>query len=126
AALEQERPTTCPTCGIELAGKDRYSHLVTVHGYLDLDGTLLPRATVLTRLWDRIFLHGDLSAHRRLLGVFDAPTAAAPAAAPKDQVANEGQAEKGGAAYGAALEDELSRRLPSAGTVPRVYIDHLR
>src|SRR5262249_54524862 len=77
ATLEQERPTTCAVCGLELAGKDRYSHLVTVHGYLDLDGTLLPRTTVEARLWDRVLLHGDLAAHRRLLGILDAPSTGA-------------------------------------------------
>src|SRR5439155_6969345 len=51
ALLEGERPSTCPECKIGLASRDRFAHLVTRHGYLDVDGALLPRPAALSRLW---------------------------------------------------------------------------
>lgn len=111
AALEQERPTNCPECGVELAGRDRATHLTTAHGYVDLDGALLPRAEALTRLWDRVFLHADATAHRRLVELFAG--------------LGNGEPARPGEAYTVALEAELARLLPSSGELPRIYVEHL-
>jgi hypothetical protein len=89
-ALEGERPTNCPVCGLELAGRDRAGHLAQVHDYVDVFGTLLPRPAALARLWDRVFSAADAPAHDRLAEVL--------------------LGGKSGPAYAAALEAELARR----------------
>src|SRR5206468_2043586 len=76
AVLEGERPSTCPECKIELASRDRFAHLVTRHGYLDVDGVLLPRPAALGRLWERVLTGSDTLAHARLLQVYGESTVA--------------------------------------------------
>src|SRR5262249_38308599 len=84
AHLEDERPATCPECGVGLTGRDRPGHLMSAHGYVDVFGAVLPRPVALARLWDRVFTGGDTKAHDRicdlLIGVEDSgssPRAAA-------------------------------------------------
>jgi hypothetical protein len=89
-ALEGDRPTTCPVCHLELAGRDRPEHLQDVHGYVSISGTLLPRPMALERLWDGVFLQGDIAAHDQLVEIFNTE---------KDC----------GKSYVASLEEELKR-----------------
>jgi hypothetical protein len=90
-ALEGDRPTTCPVCRMELTGRDRPEHLQDAHGYVSVAGTLLPRAMAVERLWEGIFLQGDIAAHDQLVEIFG----------------NDENAKKN---YVASLEEELKRR----------------
>lgn len=90
--LEEERPTDCPECHVQLAHRDRTDHLRRQHGYIDVAGSLVPRAVALERLWDRALLQGEQTAHDRLLEVL------APA---REQVP---------LAYVVSLEEALTRR----------------
>ncbi len=109
AAVERDRPVVCPECGHHVAGRDQRIHLVAAHGYLDVSGTLLPRAAALARLWEQTFAQADVPAHHRLcelLGV-DATTGG--------ETASKADAKKRSflmraSPYLAALEAELSRR----------------
>jgi hypothetical protein len=94
AQLEGERPANCPECGIELAGRNRPLHLISVHGYVDVFGAVQPRAIALTRLWDRVFSTGDVSAHDRLCEILldEVPSGQTPSP------------------YAASLEGELEHR----------------
>ncbi|HEV3084153.1 MAG TPA: hypothetical protein VGY66_30500 [Gemmataceae bacterium] len=60
------QPNFCPECGLMVAERSLPEHLITVHDYLTLSGTLLPRSVALTCLWDRVLLTGDPQAHERL------------------------------------------------------------
>jgi hypothetical protein len=74
-------------------------HLVAVHGYLELTGTLLPRDVALTCLWDRVFSKGDVQAHEQVCLLLDGPP---------DGRTNQRP-------YVAALEVELRHRLDQPG-----------
>jgi hypothetical protein len=93
-ALEGDRPTSCPVCRMELAGRDRPAHLRDVHGFLEVFGALLPRAAALERLWERILVQGDAQAHDRLLEILNIADQNGDAAS----------------VYVAMLERELNRR----------------
>jgi hypothetical protein len=103
--LEESRPTTCPVCNIELTTRDRFSHLVQTHGYVQVDGTLLPRPTAFARLWDKALLEGDTNANHRLVEICSG------AVGPKGYVAE--------------LEAELGRRGGEADR-RREMLEHLR
>src|SRR5439155_21205761 len=83
-----------------------FSHLVTLHGYLEVDGALLPRPAALGRLWERVLTSGDELSHARLVQIYG--ESGAPAA------------------YVAALEHELTRRLPLLGGDIRPALEPLR
>ena len=69
--LEGERSETCPVCQQKIARAQRVEHLRSVHGYVELDGIVLPRPQLLARLWDKVFLEGSQSAHDQLLTLLD-------------------------------------------------------
>jgi hypothetical protein len=100
--LEDNRPDTCPLCGIQLTRRERVSHLRNVHGYIEVGGAMLPRKQGVARLWDRVFQSGDRRSHEQLVELF------ADEARPG---ANAGNANAGnGATYAEALEAEIIRR----------------
>ncbi len=101
AALNLDLPTNCPVCAAELEDRDTAAHLVSVHGYLVVEGTPLPRADALARLWDRVFTAGDTQAHERLCSLLI-----------------DESAEGIGAPYLAALEEESVRRADTVFTGP--------
>ncbi len=106
ADLESDRPIRCPVCQVQIPNRERFRHLVTEHGYLEVDGTLLSRPDALARLWEQVATWGDGQAHRRLLEIFHA--AEQPAA------------------YVAGLEAELGRRTAGpGGGVPRSVLETL-
>jgi hypothetical protein len=104
AAVSQQIPTTCPVCGASLPDRDTAGHLVSVHGYLEEAGTLLPRDEVLGRLWDRVFDSGDAEAHERLCGLLGAEALDASTM----QMMHSPHA--AASPYVAALESEILRR----------------
>src|SRR5581483_7809568 len=57
------------------------SHLRAVHGYLELDGDVVPAETALARLWERAVYDQDRPAHEQLLELylFALPAAGGPA-----------------------------------------------
>ena len=74
AVLEGEKPTQCPVCKVQLSARDRDLHLMTAHGYAEVDSSMLPRPVAVGRLWEKTFADGDLSAHRRLAELLDGTT----------------------------------------------------
>jgi hypothetical protein len=68
--LEALRPTQCPLCQMPITLGERSSHLRAVHGYLELDGDVLPAETALTRLWERTLYDQDRLAHDQLLELY--------------------------------------------------------
>jgi hypothetical protein len=95
AALERDRPTVCPECGLHLPIGDRPEHLTSAHGYVDVFGSLLPRPEGLARLWNRTFTQADRPAHERICQLLGAAGRSSTGDRP---------------AYVAALEAELKRR----------------
>lgn len=93
-SLEGDRPAICPVCRVELAGRDRPGHMRSVHGYVEVFGSLLPREVAVERLWDRVFTGADARAHQRLLEMT-------------------GQGESDGKSYVAALERTVRSRFPA-------------
>ncbi len=67
--LEGDRPTTCPVCSAELAGRDRADHMQEAHDHINVFGVFLPRQQAIALLWERVFEDGDSQAHERLLGI---------------------------------------------------------
>ena len=59
-------PNFCPECGVIISEQALSQHLIAVHDYLMLSGTLLPRQAALACLWERVFQTGDVQAHQRL------------------------------------------------------------
>ncbi|MCI0639985.1 MAG: hypothetical protein L0Y72_00385 [Gemmataceae bacterium] len=97
--LEEERPDTCPECGIELTRRERGEHLGKAHGYLDVRGSWTPRPQALERLWDFSLFEGDTAAH-------DAVVAAC------------AESMNPTAVYRAALEEALAKRWEPLGLPP--------
>jgi hypothetical protein len=96
------RLVVCPECHESISERDEPAHLVTVHGYLALAGSVLPRPAAISCLWDRVFRTGDVSAHERLCRLLsDVP-----------------DGETGRSPYVVSLESELSHRL-DGGRVSR-------
>src|SRR5437899_9209168 len=53
-------PNFCPECGVIISEQALSQHLIAVHDYLMLSGTLLPRQEALSCLWERVFTQGDV------------------------------------------------------------------
>jgi hypothetical protein len=72
-ALQQEDGfIACPECGQDLCDLNLSEHLIRSHGYVDLDGILMPLEAARTCLWDRVFTTGDQQAHDRLCQILAA------------------------------------------------------
>lgn len=109
-----DRPYRCPECDLPLAGPERAQHLVAVHDYVVISGSLLPRPAAVACLWDRVFTMGDAQAQDRLRGLLAGPV-------------SEGSDSAG---YLAALENEILQRVDDSVLArPREWnrvIEHLR
>jgi hypothetical protein len=86
------RNVACVECGRVMPQLDATRHLQQVHGYIDVGGAVLPRASALAQLWDRVFNEGDRGAHDRLCQLLTATESGGPAT------------------YIRSLESELERR----------------
>ncbi len=71
--LEGEQPAACPECHILLAHRDRAEHLRTVHGYVPLEGSLVPRDAALAHWWEQVIFQGAPDAHRQILDLCQEP-----------------------------------------------------
>lgn len=67
ARLESERPAQCPECGIVVPGPLRDEHLRREHGYVSVDGRLVPPDVALSWWWDELFLRGQKAAHGQIV-----------------------------------------------------------
>jgi hypothetical protein len=108
AALERDRPSACPECGLIFRSHERVGHLVEAHGYVDCLGSLLPRPEALARLWDQTFSQADRAAHGRLCELLAGTSPAPRLSGPTGPKGEASEPER--PAYVAALEAQLHLR----------------
>jgi hypothetical protein len=93
-ALSAGRLVACPECTRLFTQRDLHAHQMEAHGYIEVAGSVLPRAVALNQLWDRLFGAGDREAHNRLVELLAASDPKADGSPP----------------YVRALEAQLRRR----------------
>lgn len=100
------RPTECPVCATPITFGDRAQHLRSAHGFLEFEGDVLPIASVLARLWERVLARPDREAHDQLLKLY---------------VTDPNAENVGLSAYVAALEERLANDRAGASDASGVY-----
>jgi hypothetical protein len=70
ADLEAQRPVPCPECRATVRPADLPGHLHGRHGYVAIQGRLLPYETALRSLWEQVFSSPDVEVGARLISLY--------------------------------------------------------